>query len=331
MYRIANLSGSERRELFQATSGGTGIHAAIIEKDFWVCWALSRIFTDERLKDNVVFKGGTSLSKIYNAIERFSEDIDLIVNWELIGYGEGGYDPWEELPSKSRLNRFLEEFNERADRFVKSELCEQIEEAFTICPEVSVLASDSEAQVIDVGYPAAFELGALRPGIKLEIGTLASWIPSSQRSISSYAALEFPELFTVGSCEVVATDAERTFWEKATILHEVAHREKGVPSGYSRHFYDVFMLSSSPVKDSALSDLELLAEVVRFKERFYPSNRARYDLAKPGSFRLIPNDRVNLELKADYRAMHEMIFGLVPSWDEILSGLESLEAEINDK
>ncbi|MCO6512083.1 MAG: nucleotidyl transferase AbiEii/AbiGii toxin family protein [Aridibacter famidurans] len=331
MDRIANLSAAERRDLFQATSGRTGIHAAIIEKDFWVCWALGRIFADEALRDDVVFKGGTSLSKAYSAIDRFSEDIDLVVNWELIGYGARGLDPWEDLPSRSKLNRFLEEFGERAEGFVKGEFCEQVKEAFAICPGVIVRAADSEVQVIDVTYPAAFALEALRPAIKLEIGPLASWVPSSKRSISSYSAIEFPELFTSGNCEVVVTDAERTFWEKATILHEVAHREKSVPRNYSRHYYDVFKLCRGPIKESALSDLDLLREVVRFKERFYPSNRARYDLAKPGSFRLIPNEEVSRELENDYSAMREMIFGPVPGWDEIMAELKSLEIGINEK
>jgi hypothetical protein len=331
MDKIANLDDRERKDLFQATASKMGIHAAIVEKDFWVCWALNRIFTDDKLGSNVVFKGGTSLSKAYNLIERFSEDIDLVLDWDLIGYGEGGTDPLESQPSKSQLNKFLKEFNERADEFIRGDLCEQLKNVFSVCPRISVSASRTEEQVIEVDYPAAFELSALRPGVKLEIGPLAAWIPSSTRSVSSYAAEEFPELFAVGSCDVLVTDAERTFWEKATILHQIAHREANVPAAYSRHYYDVYKLASSDVRDLALSDLNLLREVVAFKQRFYPSNTAGYEQATPGSFRLIPNDQVKIELKADYRAMQEMIYGDVPTWDEILDLLSELEDEINEK
>ncbi|MCY2978904.1 MAG: nucleotidyl transferase AbiEii/AbiGii toxin family protein [Planctomycetota bacterium] len=183
--------------------------------------------------------------------------------------------------------------------------------------------------MVEVQYPAGFKLNAIRPQVKLEIGPLASWVPSASYSIRPYVAESFPKLFTRSVCNVTAITAERTFWEKATILHQQSHRTTTMPSGYSRHYYDMVMLASSSVKTNALGNLPLLREVVEFKQRFYRSGWARYDLATPGTFRLLPNEAGEKSLRDDYRAMRPMFFSEPPSWDAILASLEKLEKEIN--
>ena len=125
--------------------------------------------------------------------------------------------------------------------------------------------------------------------------------------------------------------AERTFWEKATILHHEAHRPDGnpQPSRYSRHYYDLAKMSQSPVKKKALEDPELLARVVAFKQRFYPRGWARYDLAKPGTMVLVPKSHMLASVRSDYRAMENMIFGEMPDFEEILAVVQALQEEIN--
>jgi hypothetical protein len=127
--------------------------------------------------------------------------------------------------------------------------------------------------------------------------------------------------------------AERTFWEKATILHHEAHRPEGSPQPprYSRHYYDLAKMAESPVKAAALADMSLLADVVEFKQRFYPRGWARYDLAQPGTFRLVPTGTVLATVETDYRAMANMIFGEVPTLDRVMNNLRGLENEINGK
>ena len=178
-------------------------------------------------------------------------------------------------------------------------------------------------------YPAAFEAGYIRPAVRLEIGPLASWVPSSSHSIKAYAAQAFPEAFAHPVFEVIAIDAERTFWEKATILHQEAHRPGVIPARYSRHYYDLYKLSESPIRKTALANLNLLTSVVEFKERFYYSSWARYDLAVPGSFRLGAPDSQLPALERDYRAMRDMFFRDPPDFAVILAGLMALEQEIN--
>jgi Bacterial DNA polymerase III alpha NTPase domain len=182
---------------------------------------------------------------------------------------------------------------------------------------------------INVKYPAAFAADYIRPDVRLEIGPLASWVPSGSRFIHPYASESFPQAFGDSQCAVVAIDAERTFWEKATILHQEAHRTGTIPVRYSRHYYDLYKLAGSAIKESSFAKLGLLKDVVTFKERFYYSSWARYDLARPGSFRLAPSTAQIPTLTQDYRAMKEMLFREPPDFAVIQEALLALEEEIN--
>jgi Nucleotidyl transferase AbiEii toxin, Type IV TA system len=165
--------------------------------------------------------------------------------------------------------------------------------------------------------------------VRLEIGPLASWVPSARHTIRPYASEILPELFESPACEVVAITAERTFWEKATILHQEAHRETQIPQRYSRHYYDLYKLAVSPIRTSALAQIGM-QDVVEFKRQFYPSTWARYDLAVPGKFKLLPTTEPHLRhLERDYREMQVMLFGERPEFGSILSELRKLESEIN--
>lgn len=102
-----------------------------------------------------------------------------------------------------------------------------------------------------------------------------------------------------------------------------------MPPGYSRHYYDLYRLAESNIATNALADLPLLDAVVKFKTRFYRSPWANYEAAKPGSFRLLPTEKGNTELQADYRSMQAMIFYSPPTWETIITKLTELEATIN--
>ena len=163
--------------------------------------------------------------------------------------------------------------------------------------------------VIDINYPAAFSDDYFRSEVRLEIGPLASWLPHEGRGISCYAAEAFPDVFEQRECVVRVIKAERTFWEKATILHHEAHRSEGnaQPPRYSRHYYDLAKMAQSPVKEQALAHPGLLASVVAFKQRFYPRGWARYDLAKPGTLVLVPEGHVLASVRSDYHAMENTL------------------------
>jgi len=162
---------------------------------------------------------------------------------------------------------------------------------------------------------------------------LASWLPSDSFEITPFVAMEFPDLFKLPKCSVNAVVAKRTFWEKATILHQEANRVeyKAIPLRHSRHYYDLAKMAQSNVKDDALNNIKLLEDVVLFKQKFYMSSWAKYEDAKIGTFKLLPPLFRYRELKSDYDSMRSMIFDKYLDFEEIISILEKLEDEINQR
>lgn len=325
MNRIARLPEHERAEIILESANRLHITPDAVEKDFWVVWVLGRLFASKFLAPKILFKGGTSLSKVFGLIDRFSEDIDLILDWNELE---------SEDPCLSRSKSKQDQFNKMVSGVSRRYIAE------TFLPEVvhqldgvcQVEVEPDAPDVIAIRYPSMFRSEYLLPEIRLEIGPLAQWIPNARYPIRAYVAEALPDLFEDAFCEVQAIKAERTFWEKATILHHEAHRPESapVPVRYSRHYYDLYMMSrGGRVKADALGDMDLLAAVVAFKQKFYPRGWAKYELAKPGTFRLIPPMRILDVLRQDYRAMGEMIYGRHPSFEEIVSGLSVLETEIN--
>ena len=324
MDKVALLSLEERKELFSETAAQKNMSAAVVEKDFWVCWTLSKIFTHDELAKQLMFKGGTSLSKVFHLIERFSEDIDLILDWRIVS----GEDPNDER-SKSKQDKFNKATNKNTQIYIAGDLLTMV--SGVISPVCSCVIAEDDSHVINIQYPAVFSDEYLRPEIRLEIGPLASWFPSDEYTIQPYAAEVFPEVFDHADCQVKAIKAERTFWEKVTILHQEAHRpeDKVQPARYSRHYYDLAQMAVSHVKDDALASMEQLANVVAFKMRFYPSGWSHYETAVPGTLKLIPSEHVLKTLKSDYVGMQNMFFGAYPPFDEMMQTLKDLEDEIN--
>ncbi len=325
MNKIANLPKQQRSELFSETATLMNTTNSIVEKDFWVVWTLDKVFSDDRLNKILMFKGGTSLSKVFNLIGRFSEDIDLILDWRLVS----NENPLNVQESKNKQVRFNEQINDNAKEYIKNILLPIISE------NLSPLCTCSMAEdgfSINVKYPNAFDDNYLRPEILLEIGPLASWLPSDSFEISSFAAQEFPQVFEKTKCTVNTIVAKRTFWEKATILHHEANRplDSAMPTRYSRHYYDLAMMAQSKVKNEALADLDLLQNVVEFKQKFYPRTWAKYEEAVPGTLKLLPPEFRLDSLEKDYKAMQNMVFDKHISFDEIIGILGKLEKEINE-
>jgi hypothetical protein len=197
----------------------------------------------------------------------------------------------------------------------------------------SLDVSDQDPNVVRFRYPTSIARGLayVVPQVVLELGTHAEFVPRDRFTIRSFAAEKFPEVVADGDVAVVALLAKRTFWEKGTILHAEYYRppDRALPDRYSRHYYDVAMLAEGAIRAEALADRDLLTQVVRHKETFYPSAWARYDLARPGTFRLVPVENRVAALERDYRNMGVMIFGEPPAFAGIMETLAALEQEIN--
>lgn len=330
MYTIAKASEIDRIALFRNTAEKMNLHEAIIEKDFWVCLTLDYLFRTSKWKNALVFKGGTSLSKAFRLIRRFSEDIDLILDWRVLGYSIN--EPWEKR-TNSKQDLFNKEANLRAEAFLRQDLLPDIQQelSFLLGFDTNMYIDEIDPQTINFKYPHIFEDDSILQTIRLEIGALAAWTPARKEVITPYAAEFYSQVFVQPNTEVLVVSPERTFWEKATILHHEANRPESsqMPARYSRHFYDLYCMIQSSVKDSSLLNLDLLQKVVEFKKQFYPRGWAKYDNAKIGTLKLVPPEYRLAVLQSDYYDMRGMIFDNAPSFDELMLQIAALEAEIN--
>jgi len=335
MNRIAQMDPQRRGEIFTETAARLGVADAIAEKDFWVCWVLQQIFSIDMLSERLLFKGGTSLSKIYKVIQRFSEDIDLAVDFVALGF-TGDNDPRRPDLSRTQRQKILDNMLAVCREYIAGEFittlrarCEQI---LGTNSDWELMVEEGQPDNVLFRYPpSAAPHEYVRSQVVLELGTHAEFIPHDTFGIRSFVAEQFPKLMEEAEVSVKALLAKRTFWEKATILHAEFHRpaEKPTPARYSRHYYDLAMMAQSAIRKEALVDRELLTAVVQHKQIFYAATWARYDLAHPPTLMLYPKAERIQDLREDYRRMAGMIFGEAPAFDAILQTLQELQDEIN--
>ena len=167
--------------------------------------------------------------------------------------------------------------------------------------------------------------------MKIEVGARSEHWPVSDHIIHSYAKETLKEKIHEPATKIRVLNAERTFWEKATILHQYVHlpATKKIPPRISRHFYDFFQLLNSPIKKKALENSLLLERVANHKSVYFASSWASYGTAKKGTLKLIPPPTILKELQRDYGQMESMIFRKVPSWELILETIKQFEEEFN--
>jgi len=343
MDEVARLSEQDRADLFAVAAEQRGLSRAVIEKDFWVCWMLGRVFALTRPPAEILFKGGTSLSKAYGAIDRFSEDIDLVLDREGLGFA-GERDP-ATAPSRKKRQRLIKDLMAASRNAVVRDILPALEDAVAAALGTApspdtwqfLLADDDAAdQTILFIYPAAGSSRAdapayIRAEVRLEFGARGDHWPTEKKSIRPYAAEEVPSSFVAPTVEVQVLTAERTFWEKATILHMLAHQDPARPLGarQSRHYFDVYRLAGSEIGSRALADRALLSSVAEHKRVFFPAAWAMYENAAPGTLRLIPPRERLGELRDDYEQMGEMIFAEPPGFETVIEALRVLESKIN--
>lgn len=336
-----DLPVSERALYFEQTSLRRGLYPAIMEKDFWVCWLLRLLFADAEFNQAIVFKGGTSLSKLFRVIERFSEDIDLSLAPAYLGISE---DESATITSRTQRDAWMERLQKLCETTVRDRIQPAIENEirgllgpgpregswteFVVDPE-------SQSPVILFHYPVTQVSGFayLPRNVKMEFGSLTDQRPVGKHPIRPWIADELKNSFQDWHCEVVALELERSYWEKATILHVEYHRasESRMPVRFSRHYSDMAALARHPETRGAVDRHDVRERVVAWKNRFFPRSWARYDLARPGTFRLVPPVGRIAELQADYAAMRDMYTTNPLPFNELLSTLAELEKIINAK
>ncbi len=326
----------ERRPYFEHVAQERGLSPVLAEKEFWVCWILAVLFRS-RFGGELVFKGGTSLSKVFGVIRRFSEDIDLSISPAFLGL-EDGDSP--DAFSGSRAAKWMKAAEAACLREVEGQVAPEIERIVAgvlgdrgtpwLSFEKDAL---THSPVIHFRYPTTQPAGFdyLKRSVKLEFGSLTDQRPVGSHAVRPWLAESLPMRFADWSCEVVCLDLERSFWEKATILHAEHHRPSEVPTPdrFSRHYADTAAMARHPSLAPAVERGDLLGRVVAWKSRFFRSGWARYDLAVPGTFRLLPPDDRVPGLRADYRAMRDMYLSEPEAFERVLETLGRLESRIN--
>lgn len=339
MDSVATMSDKDRSDLFNATAETRNVAVQIIEKDFWVCWALKQLYSIDTLDAQLYFKGGTSLSKVFGIIERMSEDIDLVIDREGLGF-IGEKDPTQDAISNKARDRLITDLKDAAAEYVNGPLHQALLQTFTGvlgAPgqwSLEVDVSDTDNTCIFFNYPSAEAASEyLKPHVLFELGARGDAWPAQDGTVTPYAAEVFPEIFTSPTTTVRTITAERTFWEKVTLLHTLTHREtaKVISSKPARHYYDVYMLAQTTAGQGAIQDLDLLADVVKHKMTFYRRAADRYDLAVPASIRLVPDTETLDALRKEYSEMAEiMIFGEAPDFEAVIEALSGIENTLHN-
>lgn len=332
------LSDKDKHAYFRVAAAEMNVLPQLIEKDFWVCWVLKTLFSLPVSGRYLTFKGGTSLSKCYDVIKRFSEDVDVSIERTFLS-SEGIIEPKKEESNKEnqrRIKRLQLACKEKISETIIPEFKESIISVLTDKKEwnVKLDTNDVLGQTVLFTFPHALSSGVesyMKSAIKIEFGSKSDHWPVETMTVNPYVANVSSDVAIEGtSVRVLA--AERTFWEKATILHMIYNYQygKNIPPRMSRHYYDLFAMIDNSIYEKSLKKIALLKDVSEHKSLFFKANWAHYEEAKPGSLRLVPRDDQISQLKTDYRQMKEMFFEQPPLFENIIEILKNVEDKINN-
>ena len=281
----------------------------------------------------MAFKGGTSLSKIYNIIDRFSEDVDITLDYR---HFDEQFNPFKTGVSNNQIKKFSERLkgyvkeyaNDRVIPFINSEL-----KKLPFGSEQTISIDDS-GEKIWVSYPSVIESTDeyMKSEILIELGGRNVIDPNERHIITPYIAemtkgLNYPE------GEVTVLSPARTFWEKATLIHVECNREqfKINAERLSRHWYDLVKISQHSSGKSAINDRYLFEDVIKHKKIFFNASYAKYDACLDNQLKLLPNTDSIKKLKSDYEEMIKagMMYQTPPDFTEIMDILRQIEIDIN--
>ena len=307
------------------------IRAEAVEKDWWVTQVLKALFLSEYSK-NIVFKGGTSLSKGWNTIERFSEDVDIAIDREFLGF-----------PGVLTKTQISDKLRRASCSFVRTNLKESVEKGlsdagiphglFSVNVDVTPVTT-TDPEKLYVYFESVFDdviSEYVKPRVIIEAGARSMTEPSVPRVISSFvSAIVQNKRVVDGGFSVRTTPAQRTFLEKVFLLHEEFHKDGSIRTDrMSRHLYDLEKMMDTEI-GQAINDKELYMSIVEHRRRFIGLKGFDYNTLMPESIDIIPPENVIGEWKKDYTAMQEsMIFGDSLPFEELIARLKVLNERIN--
>jgi hypothetical protein len=321
------LSPEEQADILQTTAAKLGRRAEHLEKDVWICWVLQGLFAmPGRLP--MAFKGGTSLSKVYAAIKRFSEDVDVTVDYKSL---DQSIDPFDPKVSRTARDKYTELLRKKLADYTNQVIRPHFE---TLLAQLSAKPSRSIAisgggEQLFIPYLSRF---GKEESVLLEFGGRNVIVPNEECHLRPYIAADLADLgFPEATVQVLSPS--RTFWEKATLIHVACNRShpKLDASRQSRHWHDLAVLACHQIGKTAIVDRQLLEDVVRHKSIFYRVSYANYEACLTGDLRLIPEKPLLDALRLDYEKMiaDGMFDSEPPTFDWIIARLNKLAREIN--
>ena len=324
------LSKERRIEILNQATELTGLPAVAIEKDWWVTLALNASFSLPYSK-NIVFKGGTSLSKGWNLIERFSEDIDLAIDRKYFGF-DGDI-------SKTQIKNLRKQSCEFISTTFLDDLTKTLTEwkAIDECKLIAqpVKDSDKDPQVIEIHYNSVIDTSEYLPQrVLIEVSSRSLMEPSAHREINSILTSVFPDqAFKTEPFNISTVLPQRTFLEKIFLLHEEFSQEtaKIRIDRLSRHLYDLEKLMDTEHGKSAIKDSVLYKGIVTHREKFNALRGLDYSNHIPSKIKIIPPREIIKEWEKDYQTMAKnMIYGEPLSFDALIKRIEELQKRVNE-
>ncbi|OMP80049.1 nucleotidyl transferase AbiEii/AbiGii toxin family protein [[Flexibacter] sp. ATCC 35208] len=319
-----------RKLLIEQTAIKEGFSSSAVEKDWWVTLALYAVF-QTRYAPNLVFKGGTSLSKGWGLITRFSEDIDLAIDRSVLGFGDHSLAPGDvkRLRKASAAfmgGEFLEVLQQKMDELgvKRSELRIWAED---------ITSSDADPRNIFLEYDTFFPVnGYLKSRVTIEIGARSLREPYTMRPITSLISSNFPGTqYGAPAFEIPTVNPERTFLEKLMLLHEEFLKEKPRHYRLSRHLYDIHAVMDSQHGEVAANNHELLTTILTHRKTFNPIKGVEYDTLTIGQINFIPPAALIDNWEADYKEMFDAMLGSgAPTFTVVTERLNVLKARLTE-
>lgn len=326
-----NISTNDQREILQYYSDKLSVRDTILEKDIWLCWVLDVIFNIPN-RHPMAFKGGTSLSKVFGAINRFSEDVDITLDYSYFDIS-GSFSP---DMSKTKAKLFSEKLKGAVKEYRNSVIVPALKSALKELPQDCHLNIDDSGEKIWIDYPSVLSADRSNQYVKekvlIELGGRNVINPNETHIVRPYIAVE-NELIHFPEPNVVVLSPLRTFWEKATLIHVECHQGiRPNAERLSRHWYDLVKLYEQNIGKLAIDNYDLLKDVVAHKSIFFNSSYANYDDCLNNKFILIPKANDLLELQKDYNEMQNagMIYDSdIFTFEYVIDRMKKIEMKIN--
>ncbi len=335
MKEFVALPKEQRQLICEEASAKLNLSAVAVEKDFWVCWTLRKLFGLPNWGEQFTFKGGTSLSKCWKLIERFSEDIDIVIDRTVLGFG-GDHSP-DQAPSRKQLGKRLKKLKASCQQCIRDDIFPALNEAISL--DIGLVLEfdpdDPDEQTLSLLYPSAFleQADYLRRAVKIEMGARSDTEPAEFIEIKPYISDAFPRLLHEPGTNVRAVMPKRTFWEKAMLLHEESMRPQSNRrnrKGMARHYYDLYRLIRAGVGDQAYKDMDLRSQIVAHRQVYFHYTWVDYSAMDHGQLQLTPVETDWTTWKSDYESMQqEMFYGVVPTFEQIVKVVQKFQEKVN--